>query len=435
MAMMSYKPFSFRAKYYVLIANFWAIAVLMLWPVRAVAWEHTLKWNIGDTFYIHNNYLSRSGDGLDFNADSRYNLFSLTPELLLSQGKQASLYVRCDLEWQYELYSSSETEYSETSLETILTSAYLSLKGENVQTLIGVQPIQFGNGLITMDDGLALSMTAGDKQWSINGLAGRVLTGSPMAGLTLHYQPTIFDHLSLFGVWFRDNRDAFAGTVDDSYQFLDLSSEGDVGWIGTSVELLLDRFLISATAAYEFGQATFRHRFGETEKNIAAYLTDLAVSSNLNQVFSLELFLFTASGDSDFNDETLGCFITPLPYNPRTLIFFDPAWLDNDPTESMIFGGSTFYGVVAPGLTLTAAPTDRWLLTVTGALFYPQQAPQDDRDFYGREVDLNISYNLQSRTDLYLEAGRFTYGSFFENQSNHSLDAAVHFAVGGRISF
>ncbi len=430
-------------------------AILIAWPATAASWDYRLDVDFGDILYFQKNDLARLSDGVDFSADSHYNLLYAAPALLLSQGKQAKFFLSGDLLWQHESYNSSENEYSESSLETELTGAYLQLEGERFRTRIGIQPLQFGKGLISLDDGPALSFTAKLRRWSVTGIGGLILDQSPIAGLTLAYRPSMFDYFSLFGVWFKDDEtfeqlswideifgdwywldeEASAEMAVDQYRFIDLTGEADLKWIGASMELLLNQIYLTAIAAYEWGGITVNHLYSRQRKNLNAFLLDVSAANNLTPWLSLELFLFTASGSGDFSGKTIGTFVSPLPNNTRTLIFFEPSWLDRDPTETLIFGGSTYYGVVAPGMTLDLLPTNRLLLTFTWGLFYPQKTPRADRDFYGLEMDFNVNYQVNRRTNLYLETAYFSYGNFFENQLNRSLDPAVHFGTGCRIVF
>lgn len=436
-----------------------AVAVFMGWPAPAAPWDYRLNIDVGDALYIQNNDLARLGDGVDFAAHSRHNLLYASPALLLSQGKRAKVYLSCDLLWQYERYTSSEDDYSDSTFDGDLTGAYLHMDGERFGIAMGIQPILFGNGLISLDDGPALSITAKHKQWSLTGLGGLILDQAPIAGLTLTYGPSMFDNVSVFGVWFegdetreelswidevfgdlyRVDEEAATQAAVDQYRFIELTENADLKWFGAAFELLLGRVYLTATAAYEWGDITVNHLYSRGRKNLNAYLADISAAGNLTPWLGLEIFFFTASGNGRIGGGTLETFLSPLPNNTRALIFFDPAWLDHDPTETLTFGGTTFYGVAAPGMTLTVAPGDRLLFSATWGLFYPQKAPRTDRDFYGWEMDLDLSYQLNRRTDLYLEAAYFSYGSFFENQFENqpdgSLDGAVHVGAGCRFFF
>jgi len=297
---------------------------------------------------------------------------------------------------------------------------------------LGVQAIKFGTSLITVDEVPAARMTASAGRWSLDLQAAQILEKSPMAGVNLAYEPGLFEQVNLFVAWFRDEEDVFARSLPDIFQLLEPTSSGELWYLGSAVQLFLGKVLLSATAVYEQGDVRFEHRLGETERDIQAFLADVGLEGNVSDKISLGLFFFTASGDDDTGDKTLKSFISPLPYNTRAAIFFDPEWLDRYIDDELMYGGATFHGVLAPGATVTLAPWENFLMTATLSTFYPYESAQGERDWYGWEADLDISYTLMDHIELYLEAARFEHGNYFKDSQGNVPEPALLFAIGAR---
>ena len=410
------------------------LAILLFLPKPLPAAEYHLCLELTDTYYNQSHYLDRYTGHYD--RDRSYNFLTAAPSLTLSLEKNALIYLRGDLQWIYEPDVDPQREDDDgEQWDTFMTSAYLSVGDKPFQLVAGLQPVEFGSSLIAADDAPGLTLTLTRHRWSLTGQAAEVMESSPMAGLTLGYTPGLFEHVSLFGVWFRDGEDAFARTLPDLYQLLEPTSHGELWWLGGSAELFVGRARLALTAALEYGDITFEHRFEQVRWDVQAYIGDMALSVNLNARSSCELFFFIASGDDDARDGTLHAFLSPTPYNPRALIFFDPEWLDRNTTSVMTYGGSTVHGAVAPGIRFSFEPVEKMLLQAAWTVFYPQQAPADDRDQYGWEFDAQASFSIRHNIEIYLDAARFEYGSYFKDGSGQVPEAAMLFALGCRVPF
>lgn len=408
--------------------------LVLLWlvvrPGGSAAMEYHLGLVASDMVYAQRNYLDSAASG--FSRDRDYNLLTVSPLLDVSLSGQAFILLSGDLEWTYEPDTAAEG-YSESEVTGVWTAASLTLGDRPIQLCLGVQAMKFGTNLITVDEVPAVRLTAAAGRWSLDLQAARIMEQSPMAGLDLGFRPGPFESVNFFGAWYRDEENALAASLPDLYQVLDPTSSGELWWAGVTAQLFLGKILMSATAVYEQGDIRFEHLLGQTRRDVAAYLMDVGLEVNAGDQVSLGLFLFTASGDDDLRDDTLESFVSPLPYNTRATIFFDPEWLDRYIDEEIIYGGATVHGVVAPGGSITLAPIEALLMTGRVAIFYPQVNGPEGRNWYGWEADLDISYTLTDNFELFAQAARFEHGDYFENSQGDAPEPSLLFAIGGRM--
>ena len=133
-----------------------------------------------------------------------------------------------------------------------------------------------------------------------------------------------------------------------------LTSEGYLGLCGVSMNWFLGDFYLTALGAYEFGTMEFDADGGQRAMDVSAFMFDVGVEKNLLNKLSIGLFCFSASGDSKPLRGRFTAFISPLPYNSRASIFFDSGFPDREERDTLSFGGVTPFGVIAPGMSLTA---------------------------------------------------------------------------------
>jgi len=409
------------------------LIMLILGGIDAWALESQIDLELRNTYVSQTNYL----DGIsgEYDRDLDEDLLSITPSLMLFFEKDIFAYLRGDLQWEFD--DNGEQTYSnlEEDQEDTITNAYINMGKAPLQTIVGLQPVVFGNGLICIDDAPAMSLTVHQSPWKWHLQAARIMDHSPMLGMTLAYEPGLFEQVNLFGAWFQDQDDAFAHTLPDRFQLLEPTSDSELWWLGVSAEVFLGNTQLRLHTIYEGGQVKFDHLTGETKRDIAAYLADISLETNLNDRLSMAFFFFTATGDDSFREDTLTTFISPLPYNSRLLIFFDPEWQDSSIEGVLTYGGGTFYGVKAPGIQLTLAPFNDALIESTAAILYPYDAPQDDRDQYGWEFDLRFQYTFLQRYELNLAYAHFEYGNFFEDQEGQTPEAASLLSLGLTCNF
>jgi len=223
--------------------------------------------------------------------------------------------------------------------------------------------------------------------------------------------------------------------LPDILQLLEPTSSGNLWWIGAGAELFIGKAQLSAIGIYELGQIVYHLRRGDIDRDLASYLADISLEGNLNNWVSLGLFFFTAGGDDDIRDDTVTSFVSPLPYNSRAAIFFDPEWVDRNTEGTLAYGGTTAYGVVAPGVTVTLLPMADLLITGTLATFYPQVTAPNDRVWYGWEADIDLNYPIWRDIQFYFEAARFEFGNFFKDNQGKVPDPSWLLSVGCRMVY
>ena len=255
-----------------------------------------------------------------------------------------------------------------------------------------------------------------------------------MAAATLGYRPGYFENLALFGIWFKDQDDAFAAAIPYIYQLLlEPRSEGDLYWAGASAEILVGKALFTAVGAYQWGDLKLYNDTAHANYSVSAYLADISLEGNLASWCSLGAFLFTAGGDDTPLNRDLNSFVAIMPYNPRAAIFFDPEFQGRDPEDrKLTFSGGLFGGVIAPGLTLHLESETGFSAETTVATFYAQQDLNDGSRWYGWEADLELSYTFFQNYTLFFEAARFTHGDYYASLLNDNVDPATRLSVGIR---
>lgn len=369
----------------------------------------------------------------EFDLDRRY-LYA-APGLGLTWDNGISVNVLASAQWNGLAGQSGDTERDDDVWETEIDHLFLTVDRQVASLRMGLLPVSFGKGLITSDNAKGTDLILSSGRWSLDVKAAQVLDESPMAGVGLTFRPGLFEQITLFGAWFRDEEDAFAQALPDRLQIFEPASEGTYRWAGLSAELFVGPVFLTANLIYEWGEVRLEHRLGETRRDVDAWLADLALDLNLSERVSLGLSFFAASGDDETwgeRDGTLTAFISPLPYNAGASIFFDPDWLDRDTDSAMIYGGGTIRGVLAPGIHLTCAPVETVVMKLSAVAMYPHKT-MDDQNFYGWELDLQTTVSLSEQVELVFEAARFEHGDVFEALLGDTPDAAVLLSMGVKI--
>lgn len=385
--------------------------------------------DIGASYQVQENFLRRNISGLDggrhFSKNRSYGLVSLYPGLSVRANQWVHGYLSVDVTWE-----NPADEWQDDEVESDVTSAYLTLKGNHIRTDIGIQPIQFGNGFIMADNVLAAVIHGNHGKGYTELKAARVLDSSPMVGLTLGYRPDYFERAELFGIWLNDRDDTLAYTVPIQF------NDGTLYYFGGAADLFVGDTLLTFVGAYQTGQYTIESRNnGRADINVNAYFGDISLERNLSDWCTVGLFCYLTSGDDTPLNRDLDAFLSITPYNPRAAIFFDPDFMDNDDDERFTFSGGFFRGVVAPGINLTLLSEGGLSAEAALIYFYAQQALEDGSQWYGWEADLTISYAFAKKYRLFVEAARFEHGDYFESLLDEKIDPAVRFVAGMHASF
>ena len=393
-----------------------------------------LGLEVSESYQIATNYLDRIED--DFSRDESVNLLRVTPHLSWAPEKWMRMDISADLIWQNPVTNEDDDE-----IAVDLTAAYLNFRNQTTNLTLGGQTIQFGRGLILTDETLAAALNWRLGKTYIDLKAARILDASPMVGATIGYQPGLFERVELFGVWFRDQEDIFANSLPLLYQIrYDPSSEGTVYWLGALADLFVGPALISMVGAYQTGNfsVTSINLWGQRitrEIDLSAYFFDLSMEGNFASWGSLGAFCYVASGDQDPLQGELNAYASLMAFNPRMAIFFNPDFFDRDDSETFIFGGATYGGVIAPGVSLTLTPVEAITFDASAATIYAQEALPDGEQWYGFEIDLSMTYTFLKHYEIYCQAARFMHGDYFESTLERNLKPASSLSIGGRLLF
>lgn len=418
------------------------IMLLTVSPCAAADRDAHFDVEIGDSYTITDNYLDRTQGG--FTRDEGINLLRVTPSVAWSPQQGLNLFVSADVYWQTPVENEDDDP-----LEADLTAAYIELSNSSARLAAGGIPIQFGDGLIMADETMAAMLNIDGDTTYLEIKAAQVENTSPMVGAAVGYRPGRFEHLELFGVWFSDHDDVFAGSLPWRVQALtNATSEGNLYWIGASAELFAGPALFSMVGAYQTGRFTIDGTirtggFPPTlqsytfTQDVDAYFIDLSLEGTVADRVTLGAFCYVASGDAEPGNRRLNAAIGVNADNQRLAIFFDPDFLDRDDEDRFAFGGVTSGGVIAPGIALTLQPVDHLTVDVSAATFFAQQALPSGEQWYGYEIDLGATVRLLERHALFLEAARFEHGDYFEAWlgGSHTPDPAVRVVIGARLVF
>ncbi len=83
--------------------------------------------------------------------------------------------------------------------------------------------------------------------------------------------------------WFQDQDDAFARAIPLIYQaLLAPKSEGDLYWAGLSADLFVGKTLLSAVAAYQWGQFRLYNDTASIHRDVSAFLADFSMGIIMN---------------------------------------------------------------------------------------------------------------------------------------------------------
>lgn len=402
-------------------------------PLEADWFEYQFQAELDERFFFAANYVD--AETANFERDENYNILALYPQLSFSTGDALDGYLLADLDW---IYDPNAAEIHSFNLE--LLNAFLNYSRKRFFVQAGLMPFRFGRGMVLADEKPG---ARGEFQFfsrvKLLAEAAVVLDRSPMASVSVVYSPGFLERIALTGIWFRDEDDAFAAMVNEWIPLSGLRSQGDLYWYGIETELFVGDACLSATAFLESGHLEASWDQGRSKKNVSAWLADLNLSYNIRDWFSVGAFLFAASGDNDPLRGDLGAFVSPMPYNVKTAIFFDPEFADRaryeERLEALTPGGVTLSGVIAPGLELSFQPVEAVSIGVLAATFYPENKPSSQRSWYGWEADLFGSYRFGRRHSILLEAGWFQYGDFFRSLSGVAPDNAVKVTAGYNVLF
>jgi hypothetical protein len=272
---------------------------------------------------------------------------------------------------------------------------------------------------------------------------------SPYLYLDVAYQVSFFEEIGLFFAWYHDGDDnlatimysvlgeALLNSPDGQLAYLalslaELSSRGDLFWVGLRTNWLFARSSLSATAMLEFGAFDYVldgiNPINGADLVIAnrakclGGMLDVQFHYDVADWMTLGAFFLFLSGETFGTDNlrdglqsSYSSFISVYPYITHTNIFFSGGMNQNFSARSFSTSGVNGRGVIAPGLTagidLGEDVTVR--LVAAGLLAHGEHLTSGGR-FYGLETDLNLEWTVVPGVRVLFEADYFFTGNFFD---------------------
>jgi hypothetical protein len=394
--------------------------------------EYRFGGEIFEGLFKEMNYIDYSDETTGtFDYDERYNILGIYPELYVETGLSVSGYFQGELEW---IHSWDAQDKDDVDGEVAI--AYISYFAPEGSTDIGILPFRIGNGLILYSDepGIAFEYDGlGDAY--VKGNAFLVFDKSPMASFSLGYRPGFLETIELVGAWYYDADDRIADLFDPEDTSFDVNSSGNLYWIGGDVNLFIHDFFVSCLILHQFGSAKINYSSGAQDHDLSSYLIDAEVNYNISPKFSAGAFIFLSSGDSQPMQGDLNAFISPIPYNERTVIFFNGGFERYDIEESVLLGGVTWAGVIAPGLQFDYQPVSDIVTKFVFAMMFPEGDLFNSNTWYGWEADVSLSYEFHPNYKLFAEADVFRHGNFIKQAQGVRPDPAYRFVLGCNLIF
>lgn len=397
----------------------------------ALSVEYQFRTQIYELFYIENNYFDAfSGK---FNRDETTNIVTVYPDLYLSSGKKVGLYLLADASW---IHSWNADEPDEVRVE--LENAYASMIQNNTSIYLGLQSFQIGRGFImeSNEPGITLN-TSGPGRFYASLQAARIIDTSPLVSILIGYKIGFLEQFNLFGTWFNDADNSFAdmlNTQDQPLWYLNqavVESKGDFFWVGTSGDFFIKDIYMSGIFIIERGNGTvvLESPYTVLDFTLSSYLLDVDFGVNLADWFSAGAFLFLSGGGQNPEKRELNLFVSPMPYNPRTAIFFNGRFNDQKRWDSLSKEGIRWSGVIAPGVTIDTQLTENFNSEITLAVFFPEEKPSSSQNWYGWEADIFLTYTIRNRHSLFFEAAFFQHGDFYKI-NGYNPDVTTRFLMG-----
>jgi len=420
---------------------------LILQEGKAFSLEYQFGAQLDERFYIENNYFdSFTGE---FDRNDTYNIVTVSPDFYLSSGKKAGLYLLADFSW---IHSWDADEPDEINVE--LANAYVGAVRNKTSVYLGLQTFQVGKGFImeSAEPGITLN-TSGPGRFYASFQAARVIDTSPLVSIIIGYKIDFLENLEIFGTWFNDSDNRFADMLNNQGQALTdrwlyqrnqalwvlnqaglfnfVESEGDFFWMGTSSDFFIKDIYVSGIFIIERGNesVTLEYPSRVLDFHLSSYLLNIDFGYNVTDRFSAGAFVFVSGGDLHPEKRELNVFISPMPYNPRTAIFFNGNFNDQKSSNSLSKEGLRWAGVIAPGVTFDMQPAENFNSELTFAAFFPEKKPYGGQKWYGWEVDILLTYMIQNRHKLFFETAFFQHGDFY-TADGQKPDSATQFIMG-----
>ncbi len=396
------------------------------------AFDYQFGAEVFEGVFKEDNFTDESEAFFDY--DATYNIFAVYPNAYINFNDNFNAYALAELEWFYAWDDPSADDKSD--LDATLADLFLNYTGTDLTVDVGLVPFALGKGVVFYSDepGVAIRYD-GWRRTYIKGEMFRVFDHSPMATLTLGYVPGFLESVEFVGAWYQDADDKIAKLYQSVYEETEPASEGDLFWAGLQADFFVSDFYISGLMLQQFGSVEIDDGKTLTDYDVSAYLVDLELNYNLSNQFSSGIFFFAASGDTHPASGNLHAFMSPMPFNPRTAIFFNGGFERYDVEEAVVLGGVTWDGVMAPGVKFEYQPDFKFAAELAVAMLFPQGHLFDSDDWYGWEADMRVSYAFYQNHQVFVEAGILNHGNFFKKTVGFRPDSATRLVAGLSLVF
>ena len=339
-----------------------------------------------------------------------------------------------ELEWHHSW--DSDDGIDQNDLDADLADIFLSYSASGLSVDAGLQPFYIGKGVVFYSDepGIALRYD-GWKNTYIKGDVFWIFDKSPMAKMTFGVVPGFLESVELIGAWYHDADDKISRLYEPFYSEEDLDSSGNLFWVGGQADFFVRDIFVTCLMLHQFGSVEIVGGTKDLDFDVSAYLIDIALNYNISSELSTAAFFFTASGDHSPEAGSLNAFMSPMPFNQTTAIFFNGGFKRYDVKEEVLLGGVTWDGVIAPGVKFEFQPNSKIITELVAAMMFPQGHLFDTDNWYGWEADTRISYEFYQTHKLFLEAGIFKHGNFFKHKYGFRPDPATRIVAGVYLTF
>lgn len=405
------------------------LPAMLIFPATAFCLDHHFGWEMFDGLFKKTNFpdaplTSEAGDsGL---VDDTYAILGLYPELRLGLEGHFDARAQAGLEWTHSWDAENHDDWNAEAI-----AATLGYHARRLSVEAGLQPLRAGRGLIAYGD--EPGATVNWKGWApftFHAEASQVLDTSPLALLSVSMSPGFLETVEVFAAGFHDRdgamTDVFASVVRNPLA----RADGDLFWVGIDADIFLKNASVSGILMGEWGNVALHLPSRDRRMDAASHLFDGEISYPFFDKLSLSAFVFAAGGDSHPANGTLTAFVSPMPFNSRTLIFFNGGFSRYEASETVGFGGVTWDGAVAPGLGAAYQAFDEVSVELTAAILFPERHAFSADTAYGWEADARLSYAFYQKQRIFLEAGVLVYGDYWKDTLGYRPDPAT-MAAGG----
>lgn len=401
---------------------------------------HPFEYRFGielfEGLFYEQNLFSESSRAFD--QDDQYNILGVYPGLHLDFENNVGASVLCEIEWIHSWEAASDDRLTENETNARVANAFVGYTSPLWSADVGKMPFRVGDGKILSADAPGFSFEYGGRgRTFVKGDFLLAFDECPMAQLTWGFRPAFYETFEVTAAWFKDTENRMAELFRPWYLDTGVKSAGDLYWIGGDADFFAGDVYMSVLAFYQWGAVAvdFPNAGAGVRMDVSAYMCDIEAVYNISDALSTGCFLFLASGDRNPLRGDVKAFLSPMPFNDRSAIFFSGGFERYDRSESFRLGGVSWAGVATPGLTFSFYDPSGFNAKLSGAMIFPDGELMDDDDWIGWETDVSLSFEYRRDCRFFAEGGMFRHGNYIQNISGIRPDPAFRFSGGVALSF